>query len=170
MSNALAKVYALQQRELNEKERQQQQRIAKQRRLVAAFNASGFLDIFNEFRNVPLRTEVRQRVYKQSVGELTYHAGTAANPLHSVSFMSITGMSSGPRWWCEETDTGRILYGYTNGGHKTSGEFFDTPTGLWLDSFIEYIAAAADPQVVQQKLSNTPDESRQQPRRQLQPI
>lgn len=169
MSNALAKIYALQQRELNEKERQKQQRIAKHQRLIAAFSASGFLDIFNEFRNVPLRSEVRQRVYKQTVGELTYHAGTAANPLHSMSFMPITGMSSGPRWWCEETDTGKIIYGYTS-GRTTGVEFFDSPGGLWLDSFIEYLAAAADAGVITNMIQTSTPAAALSTRRQLQPI
>lgn len=170
MSNAIARVYALQQRELNEKERQRQQQIAKRQRLIAAFTSSGFIDIYNEFRAVPIRTEVRQRVYKSTIGELTYSESTPTSQWHTVSFVSINGCSSGPRWWCEESDTGRMRYGYGSGRSGDHGTFFDTPQGPWLDMFIEYLASAADPAVVEQKLSNSASQPATQTRRQLQPV
>lgn len=169
MNDALARVFALQQRELNEKERQRQQQIAKRQRLIAAFNASGIINIFETFRNVPLRDNVRGLTYKKNIGELTYSADRPASSLSDMSFAAVNGQTSGPRWWCEETDTGRMKYGYSSGRAGDRGEFFDTPQGLWLDAFVEYIAAAADPITVAEKLSET--QANVQPaRRQLQPI
>lgn len=168
MSEALARIYAMQQREINEIERHRQQQIAKRQRLIAAFNASGFISLFNEFRNVPLRTEVRQRAYKSNVGELTYQSSMTPDKLSDMSFVSISGNSNGPRWWCEETDTGRIRYCHADGSIRCTADTFDTPHGPWLDSFVEYLAKATDPTTIAEKLSaaSTP----QQSRRQLQPI
>lgn len=172
MSEALARVYALQQRELNAKERERQRQIAKHQRIVAAFNASGFLDIFNEFRRFPVRPEVRSRVYKQRVGELTWHENMQPDQTHSMSFMSINGQSNGPRWWCEENaDSGNMKYGYSSGRSGDRGEFFDTPRGLWLDAFIEYMAYAADPEAVANQMpNNVAPELPATPRRQVQPV
>lgn len=167
MNDALARVFALQQRELNEKERQRQRQIAKRQRLIAAFNASGIINVFETFRNMPLRTEVQRLTYKKNVGELTYSADRPAASLSDMSFCSISGCTSGPRWWCEETDTGRMQYGYTSGRTGDRGQFFDTPQDLWLNMFVEYLAAAADPDVVAEKLSESQNSP---PRRQLQPI
>ena len=156
MSNALAQIYALQQRELNEKTRREQQQAAKHQRLISAFNASGLTDIFNEFRTLPLRAEVRRLTYKQTVNDLTYHANQPLATLCSMGFAPINGGDRGPRWWCEETDTGRIRYGYSRGAYKSAEEFFDAPQGLWLDSFIEYIAAAADTNAVVARVQQAP--------------
>lgn len=168
MNDAIARVYALQQRELNEKERQRQQQLAKSQRIVSAFNTSGLPAIFNQFRELPLRTDVRQRVYKQTVGELTWNANTPANQLYTMSFVAINGSTSGPRWWCEENaDSGYMRYGYSSGMTGDRGTFFDRPQGEWLDRFVEYLAAATDPAVVAEKLSESQSHST---RRQLQPV
>lgn len=168
MSETLARIYAIQQREINQIKRHQQQQIAKRQRLIAAFNASGLVSLFNEFRNIPLRPEVRQRVYKNTVSELTYQSSTPVDKLSDMSFVSVSGCSNGPRWWCEETDTGRIRYCYTSGTTGSTTETFDTPQGLWFDTFVEYLARATDPTAIAERLSAAP--AAQQPRRQLQPI
>lgn len=169
MSEALARIYAMQQREINQIERHRQQQIAKRQRLIAAFNASGLISLFNEFRNIPLRIEVRQRVYKSTVNELTYQSSMPTDQLFDMSFVSISGCSNGPRWWCEETDTGRIRYCYTNGTTASRAEMFDTPQGSWLDSFVEYLAKATDPAMIAERMAETPA-LEPPPRRQLQPI
>lgn len=170
MSDALARVYAMQQRELNEKERQRQQQIAKKQRIVAAFNATGLLAIFNEFRDLPLRPDVRQRIYKSKVSELTWHADTPTDQIYSMSFMAINGCINGPRWWCEEdADSGNMRYGYSSGMSGSKDVLLPTPQGVWIDRFVEYLAEAADPAVVAAKLSETQAQI-QTPRRQLQPV
>lgn len=172
MNNALTRVYAMQQRELNAKERQRQQDIAKRQRLIAAFNASGLLNIFNEFRATPVRADIRRSIYKQRVGELTWQETTPADQLSSMNFVSINGQSSGPRWWCEESrETGTTRYMYSSGRSGDHGTAYDTPNGPWLDMFIEYLAAAADPDEIAQKMhaendSNIPASTR----RQMQPV
>lgn len=172
MSNALARVYALQQRELNARERQRQQQIAKKQRLIAAFNASGLLTVFEEFRNLPLRAEVRQRVYKTTVGSLTWHESVPADQLDSMSFNSINGSSYSPRWWCEEDpDSGNMRYGYSSGMSSQHDAFFPTPQGEWLDRFIEYMAAAADPEAIARKMQQEAETAQAPPaRRQVQPV
>lgn len=173
MNDALARIYALQQREINDKERQRQQQIAKQQRLIAAFNATGILAVFNEFRNLPLRPEVRQRVYKATVKELAWQADMPDNRLHDMSFVAVNGSSNGPRWWCEESaETGQIRYLYTSGASYDKGTAFHTPQGEWLDRFIQYLAAAADTNAISEKLRNSDPTTvdTPQPRRQLQPI
>lgn len=155
MSEVLTKIYALQQRELNEKERQRQQQAAKHQRIVSAFNASGLPAIFNEFRDMPTRGDLQQRIYKRKISELTWNADMRADQLSSMSFMSINGQSSGPRWWCEEDrDSGNMRYCYSSGATGDRGTVFHTPQGAWLDRFIEYLAAAADPEAVADKLPN----------------
>ena len=153
MSETLTKIYALQQRELNEKERQRQQQLAKHQRVVAAFNTSGLPDIFAELRGVPLRPDVQQRVYKQTVAELTYDGDTPPNNRHSMSFVAINGGSHGRRWYCEEDhDSGNMRYCYYDGRWtKVSSQ----PQGPWLDQFIEYLAAAADPSVIANRIETS---------------
>lgn len=174
MSSALAQVYALQQRELNEKERHRQRQIAKKQRLVAAFNASGLLAIFNEFRSLPLRTDVRQRVYKSTVADLTWHADTPAAQLDSMAFIAINGSSSGPRWWCQENaDSGNMFYCYSSGQSGDLGTEYTTPHGEWLNQFIAYLAYAADPQAVETKMQTAHTNGADAPvtpRRQVQPV
>lgn len=171
MRDALNRVYVLQQRELNEKERQRQQQIAKRQRLLAAFNASGFIDIYNEFQSIPTRMEVRQRVYKSTVGELSYNYSMPTNQWHSVSFASINGCSNGPRWWCEENlANGNMRYGYSSGAVGCHQEFFTTPTGEWLNSFVDYLAAAADPDEVAKKVQSSSNNPATTVKRQLQTV
>ena len=175
MSEALSRIFALQQRELNEKERHRQREIAKQQRIIAAFQASGLLDIFDEFRNVPLRPDVRARIYKSNIGELCWQNGIERTRQHDLSFMALHGTSSGPRWWCEESrDTGRIRYGYRSGRSGVNDEFFDTPDGLWTDQLIEYMAAAADTDTIAQKIQSMERTERNTAapvgRRQMQPV
>lgn len=168
MSSALTKIYALQQRELNEKERQRRQQLAKHQRVVAAFNTSGLPDIFAEFRGVPLRPDVRQRVYKQTIAELTYDSDTPPNNRHSMSFTSINGSSNGRRWYCEESrDSGNMQYCYYDG---VQTKIYSQPQGSWLDHFIEYMAAAADPAVIASRIQTTTPASAPSARRQLQPV
>lgn len=168
MSTALTRIYALQQRELNEKERQRQQEIAKARRIASAFNTSGIIDIFEELRDVPLRNEVRQRVYKSKIEELCWQANLPREKLNDLSFMAVNGCSSGPRWWCQESaDTQKMQYGYRSGFTCDPGTFFDTPSGEWLDRFIEYLAAAAEPAVIANRMATIETPTG---RRQMQPL
>lgn len=169
MSEALTKIYALQQRELNEKERQRQQQIAKHQRVVAAFNTSGLPEIFAELRDVPLRPDVRQRVYRQTVAELTYDSSTPPNNRHSMTFAAINGSSSGRRWYCEEDpDSGHMRYIYYDG---LQTKLYVQPQGPWLDQFIEYLAAAADPSVIANRIeTSAAAKVIGNSRRQLQPV
>lgn len=168
MSDALTKIYALQQRELNEKERRRQQQIARQQRVAAAFNTSGLPDIFAEFRAVPLRPDVRQRVYKQTVAELTYDGDTPPNNRHSMSFVAINGGSHGRRWYCEEDhDSGNMRYCYYD---AVQTKVYSQPQGPWLEHFIEYIAAAADASVIENRIRTATQASAPATRRQLQPV
>lgn len=168
MSNALTKIYALQQRELNEQERRRQQQIAKQQRVAAAFNTSGLPDIFVEFRDVPLRSNVQQRVYKRTIAELCYDSSTPPNNRYSLSFASINGSSNGRRWYCEENpDTGDMRYCYNDG---LQIKIYSQPQGAWLDHFIEYMAAAADPTIIANRIQTATPASAPSPRRQLQPV
>lgn len=173
MSAALTQIYALQQRELNEKERQRQRHLAKSQRQIAAFSASGLVDIFEELRDVPLRNDVRQRVYKSKIADLCYHAGDTRDKTSSLSFVPVNGMSSGPRWWCEENaDSGKMWYRYSSGMSGDHGTDFETPQGIWLNRFIEYIAHAADPAAIETKVQLVPAviSGDNAPRRQLQPV
>lgn len=175
MSAALTQIYALQQRELNEQERRRQQQIAKSQRQIAAFSASGLIDIFEELRDVPLRNEVRQRIYKAKVSELCYHGGNdVRNKTNSLSFVSVNGSSGSPRWWCEESaDSGKMWYCYNSGMSRDQDKSFETPQGVWLDRFIEYMAQAADPTVIAARVQLKPhagDDALPAPRRQLQAI
>lgn len=174
MSAALTQIYALQQRELNEKERQRQRQIAKSQRQIAAFTASGLIDIFEELRDVPLRNEVGQRIYKAKVSELCYHGGSdVRNKTNSLSFVSVNGSSGSPRWWCEESaDSGKMWYCYSSGSSRDQDKSFETPQGVWLDRFIEYIAHAADPAAIETKVQLVPAviSGDNAPRRQLQPV
>lgn len=172
MNNALARVYALQQRELNDQERARQQQIAKLQRLIAAFNAAGLLTIFNEFRSLPVRDDVRRRIYRSEVSQLSWHSDRPADQTHSMSFVAINGFNNGPRWWCEEdADSGAMRYGYSSGASGDRGTLFSTPQGEWLDHFIAYIAAAADQNAVLAKIQSAGAEPAAPPnRRQLQPI
>lgn len=172
MSKALTKIYALQQRELNEQERRRQLERAKTHRVIAAFNASGIIAIFNELRAVPLRKEIRQRTYKSTIEEMCYGANTInENQRADMQFMSLHGTGSGPRWWCAESqETGQIQYWHSSGGSGDYGVPFSTPDGKWLDRFIEYCAAAADPEKIAAKMRDALPEQVTQQRRQLQPI
>jgi hypothetical protein len=173
MTAALTQIYALQQRELTQKERQRQQAIAKQQRTIAAFNASGLIAIFNDLRDVPLRADVRQRLYKATVGELTWQASMGAERLSDMSFLNLYGTgSSSLRWWCaENNDSGTVYYWYNSGRAGDSGTRFDKPEGEWLDRFVEYIAAAADPDAIAEKMRTiAPTNTANHSRRQVQPV
>lgn len=171
MNAALTQIYALQQRELNEKERQRQLAAAKNHRQIAAFSASGLIDIFEELRDVPLRSDVRQRVYKSKVAELCYHDSSPRDKTNSLSFAPVNGASSGPRWWCEENaDSGKMWYCYSSGMSRDSGTSFETPQGVWLDRFVEYMAQAADPAVIAARVQSAGSATSPTTRRQVQPV
>jgi len=177
MSEALARVFALQQRVINENERARQQAAAKREREITAFMTSGLTDIFIEFADLPLSLDSQQRLYKKQFAECTYqHCDARSKRVSEMSFSSWGGSSgSGPRWWCtEDKDSSRMLYLYSaNGSYSLSEVRSAEPAGPWLDSFIEYIAKVCDPQAVADKLSNSQANQAREThfnRRQLQPI
>lgn len=177
MSEALARIFALQQREINENERQRQLAAAKRTREITAFMNSGLPALFIECSAVPLSKDSQQRLYKKVFAECTYdHCDTRKRQVAEMSFYQIGGGNgSGPRWWCaEDRDSGRMLYLYSPNGSYSVGEVrASEPTGPWLDAFIEYIAKVCDPQAIADKLSesqaNQAVEARFN-RRQLQPV
>lgn len=161
--NALNKVYELQQKELAAKSAAEKAANAKHQREVAAFQNSGLPEIFRQFADIPLRTEIRQRIYLSDFKALAYsspHPGN--NPrMKDVTLRCLYG-NNGPRWWCVESpDTQRIKYAYSSGRAGSGTNCFDAPSGEWLDAFIEYAAKACDPAAVADAL--------QQPREPAEP-
>jgi hypothetical protein len=173
MNDAIARIYALQQRELNEKRRQQEMAQAKHRRELAAFQNSGFPTVFRLLASVPLRPEVQQRIHCPDFQSLGWsHQNPANNPnMKDVSLRDLHG-NSGPRWWCHESlDSGRMQYCYRSGSTGSRDECFETPDGDWLNAFIEYAARACDPDIIAQILSTSAQEPTPAPvRRQIQPV
>lgn len=173
MNDAIARIYALQQRELNEKLRQQELNNARYRREVAAFQNSGLPTIFGLLANVPLRQEVKQRTYSTDFKSLSWSTQNPANSpnMKDVTLRDLRG-NNGPRWWCSESlDTGRMKYCYKGGTTGSQEERFDEPGGHWLAAFIEYAAAACDPDTIAQILSASAPEPTPAPtRRQIQPV
>lgn len=175
MSEALARIYALQQTEINEIERRKQIAAAKRRREIVAFQNSGLPALFRSLADVPLRADVRQRIFKQKFSELTWaHCNpTTTNNEKELSCTCLSGYSgSGPRWWCEASaDTGEIRYGYQSGRTGSQIEMFSAPERGWLDEFIRFAASACDPAAIAQKIAEVqPEQPQPNPRRQLQPV
>lgn len=170
MSEALAQIFAAQQREINEQERRRQLARAQQEREILAFQNSGLPDIFRAIAAVLVREDVRQRIYKTKFEETTWDHCKSPRA-KDMTFVSPNGSSgSGPRWWCVESpDSGRIKYIYNNGVSYKNDEVFDQPEGPWLNAFIEYAARVCDPDAIAQKMAETPT-SAEQPRRRLQPV
>jgi hypothetical protein len=157
MSEALARIFALQQREINEQERQIQLMNAKREREVHAFMTSGLPEIFAECADLPLSKSAAARLYKRVLGQCTWdYCDPRKNQVREVAFSSIGGSGSGPRWRCyEDPDSGRMLYIYSPVGSTTMETQSREPTGEWLTAFIEYVAKLCDPQAVAGKLSES---------------
>lgn len=175
MSEALARIFALQQREINEIERQRQLARAQHEREIAAFQNSGLPEIFRTLADVPVRNDVRQRIYKSTFGDLAWdHCNPRKVPRAKELLCVSLGGSSGasPRWWCQESrDTGRVKYCYNDGVSSRTTSEFDTCDGTWLATFLEYAAKACDPEAIAQKMSATAaDTPGETPRRRLQPV
>jgi hypothetical protein len=177
MSEALARVFALQQREINEQERQRQLAEAKRTREINAFMNSGLPAIYNEFANLPLREDVKARLYKRQFAECTYqHCDTRNKRVSEMSFASNGGSGSGPRWWCaEDRDSSRMRYMYSaTGSYSLCDVHSAEPSGPWLDAFIEYVSKLCDPRAVADALAESQaDAAREEHfnrRRQVQPV
>ncbi|NDC55267.1 MAG: hypothetical protein EBZ69_00270 [Alphaproteobacteria bacterium] len=159
MSEALAKIYALQQREINENERARQALIAQNAREIRAFMDSGLPAIFTECAGVPLRHDVQQRHYKKTLGECAWsHQDPRRQQIKEIALPSIGGgTGSGPRWWCkEDADSGRMVYCYNATGSYSGGTVWEKePNERWIGPFIEYIAKMCDPQAIADKLSES---------------
>lgn len=152
--NALAQVYALQQKELAQKAAAQQAARAKYQREIAAFQNSGLPDMFRQFATMPLRTEVQQRTYQKDFQSLAWSDQNPGNnpKMKDVSLRCLHG-NNGPRWFVDESlDTGRMRYCYSSGRSGCHTECFDTPAGPWLNEFIEYAAKACDPTAIADEL------------------
>lgn len=157
MSEALARIFALQQREINEQERQLQLMNAKHAREVHAFMTSGLPEIFTECADLPLSKSAVGRLYKKTLGQCTWdHCDPRKNQIREMVFSSLGGSGSGPRWRCyESADSGRVLYTYSPIGSTSAETTTNEPAGEWLDAFIEYVAKLCDPQAVADKLSES---------------
>jgi hypothetical protein len=173
MNDAIARIYALQQRELNEKIRQQELDNARHRREIAAFQNSGLPTIFGLLVDVPLRQEVQTKTRGNDFKSLCWsHKNPANSPnMKDISLRELRG-NNGPQWRCAESlDTGRMKYCYRSGTCGSQEEYFDEPGGHWLTAFIEYAAAACDPDTIAQILSaSTPEPTPAPTRRQIQPV
>ena len=109
MSDALARVFALQQREINEQERQRQIALAQREREINAFMNSGLPAIYIEFSDVPLKEEAQRRTYKKMFAECTWaHCDPRVKRVSEMSFLAVGGNGSGPRWWCKENNDSEI--------------------------------------------------------------
>jgi hypothetical protein len=177
MSETLARIFALQQREINENERHRQLALAKRTREITAFMNSGLPALFIECSAVPLSKDSQQRLYKKVFAECTWdHCDARKKQVSEMSFSQLGGSSSSnPRWWCtEDKDSGRMLYMYSATGSYSNCEVrSNEPTGPWLDAFIEYIAKVCDPQAIADKLSESQANQAREThfnRRQLQPV
>lgn len=176
MSEALAKIFALQQREINDNERARQAFIAQNEREISAFMNSGLPAIFIECADVPLSHDAQQRHYKKTLGECTWpHQDTRKHRVKEISMSSIGGNGSGPRWWCkEDADSGRMVYCYNaTGSYSGATVWAHEPDERWIGPFIEYIAKMCDPQAVADKLSEAQANQAREAhfnRRQLQPL
>ena len=156
MSEALARIFAIQQREINEQERRRQLERAKHMREVAAFQNSGLPDILRTLADVPCRKDVQQRIYKNNFSDTTWDHCKSPGA-KDITCMNLYGGGSGPRWLCVESpDSGRMRYIYNSGVSVRTDEAFDRPDGPWLDAFLEYAARACDPEAVAQKMAATP--------------
>lgn len=177
MSEALAKIYALQQREINEIENANRQRAAKRAREVTAFMNSGLPELFGECAALPIKKDAQQRMYKKVFAECTYqHCDTRTRQVWEMTFTQPGGGSgSGPRWWCQESpDSGKMQYLYSKTGSYSFCEVHAaTPNGEWMEAFIRYIAAVCDPQAVADKLSESHERQNREThssRRQIQKV
>lgn len=175
MSDALARVFAIQQREINENERARQIAIAKREREINAFMNSGLPAMYTEFADVPLKADAQQRLYKKTFAECTFsHCDPRSKRVSEMTMTSIGSSGSGPRWWCkEDPDSGQMRYYYSEIGSYSGFTVSERePTGKWLDAFVEYIAKLCDPVVVARRLSESQEQGLQERvnRRQLQPI
>jgi hypothetical protein len=177
MSEALAKIYALQQREINDNERARQALIAKTEREVGAFMNSGLPAIFIECADVPLDNSAQQRHYKKTLGALVWaHQDPRHKRIKEMSLPSVGGSGgSGPRWWCkEDEDSGRMVYGYSPTGSYSGVTVWEKePNERWVGPFIDYIAKMCDPQAVADKLSESHERQNREThssRRQIQKV
>jgi hypothetical protein len=159
MSEALARIFALQQREINENERARQALIAQNEREVRAFMDSGLPAIFIECADVPLSHNAQQRHYKKTLGECAWaHHDPRKTRMKEISLPCIGGgTGSGPRWWCkEDADSGRMVYCYNATGSYSGATVWEKePNERWVGPFIEYIAKMCDPQAIADKLSES---------------
>jgi hypothetical protein len=157
MSEALARIFALQQREINEQERRRRLLEAQRDRERAAFMVSGIPDIFAECANLPLKPEAQARLYKQTFAQCTYdHCDTRKRQVAEVSFTAVGGHGSGPRWACaEDRDSGRMRYLYSPNNSLSAEVVAAEPTGPWIDAFIAYVASVCDAKAVADKLSES---------------
>jgi hypothetical protein len=156
MIEALAQIFALQQRELNEQERHRQRAKAKREREIAAFINSGLPALFTECAQIPLRQNVQQKLYKKVFCQCTYdHCDPRSRQTAEMSFSALSIGGHGPRWWCGESeDSSRMRYLYSDTGSYSKVTMNETaPNGRWLDAFIEYVAQMCDPQAIADKLS-----------------
>jgi hypothetical protein len=161
MSEALAKIYALQQREINDNERARQALIAKNQREINAFMTSGLPAIFIECAGVPLSSDSQQRHYKKTLGECAWvHQDPRHKRIKEIALPAIGGAGgSGPRWWCQEdADSSRMVYCYNATGSYSGATVWEKePNERWVGPFIEYIAKMCDPQAIADKLSESHD-------------
>lgn len=168
MNDALAQIFALQQKEIKEQEQRRQRAAQIHDREVCAFQDSGLPDIVRALVAVPLRAEVRARIHLNKFGDITYQYEKRPRA-KEITLMNLHGTGSGPQWWCSVSpDSDNINYNYNDGRHTSVRS---SPDNGWLSAFLTFAAQACDPSAIAQKTTEAlPNPTVAAQRRRVQPV
>lgn len=148
MSNALDRVFALQEAKRKENEEAARKIRERKQREVAAFNTSPVMQMFREFMLLPVKRgfACNPRQFQQLLA-YSNRDDTLAGKLSEL----VMRMSSGStiKWSCyEDRDSGRMLYIHHKGDLMLCHD--DTPDKAFTDTFLQFAADVLDPDAVTQ--------------------
>lgn len=160
MSEVLTRVYALQQAEKNrrlQEARKHQERIERE---IRAFVDSPVWQTFMLCKDMPLKSNAAYDLKSLMVYEREKVFEGRSNSVF------LSNGSSGDKWYCQEDrDSGVMLYVGPNERVDRTG------TGVFLTSFIEFLANRLKPEAVEAALAAVADKQEQEPqRRRIQPV
>lgn len=159
MSEALAKVFALQQHEINRKLQAQLQAQAKEERERAAFMASPVCRMIIEFAELPVKpgivsykTEEGPDLFKHTMWD---YNRVVAGKRNSVELR--VGPNDSVHFSCQENrDSGRMLYIVKRGGLMYERT---TPDTEFTTFFVEYAAKVLVPNAVEAAMAPAAEET-----------
>lgn len=159
MSDALAKVFAIQQREINRKMQAQMQADARAARECAAFSSSPVCQMIREFADLSVKPDAVSYIpngdrplFKHTMWD---HDRVVAGKRNSVELR--VGPNESIRFSCQENrDSGRMMYLVKSGGLTYERA---TPDTEFTTLFVEYAAKVLVPNAVEAAMAPAAEET-----------